>query len=103
MALAHLRRLGHRHVPGKQAEFVLIDNGSTDRNAHPARGVAPEQSDVTVRSTRQGPFNWARLNNKGVGRSAWRVLLCLNDDIEARSEGWLSLLRSHALRPDAPR
>jgi hypothetical protein len=46
------------------------------------------------------PFNWARLNNLAAGEAKGRVLLFLNNDIEALRAGWLDALVAQALRPD---
>ena len=47
------------------------------------------------------PFNWAALNNAAAVSARGEVLVFLNNDIEARSAGWLDALVAQALRPSA--
>jgi GT2 family glycosyltransferase len=79
--------------------FVLVDNGS----------VQPETLTLVERLTRRGdvlvltderPFNWSELSNAGAQRATGEVLLFLNNDIEARRDGWLDLLAVQARRPE---
>lgn len=46
------------------------------------------------------PFNWSRFNNAGAAVAKGKYLLFLNDDIEAKSPGWLDALLEHAQRPE---
>jgi GT2 family glycosyltransferase len=80
-------------------EFVLIDNGSTDLEMLALRDRVAQRPDVKL-LVDPSPFNWAKLNNAGAGLATGEVLLFLNDDIEARHQGWLSSLVGHALRSD---
>lgn len=82
----------------ERVEFILIDNGSTDPETLTLVERLAEKPDVQVlRDPR--PFNWAALNNAGVAVAGGDVLLCLNNDIEACREGWLTALCAQALRP----
>lgn len=83
-----------------ELELILVDNGS----------VEPETQTLLERLTGYGPhvrvvrddrqFNWAALNNGAVRVARGDVLLFLNDDVEARSSGWLEALAVDALRPE---
>ena len=80
-------------------EFILIDNGSTDPETLTLLERLAQSPDIRVLSDPR-PFNWAALNNAGAAVAKGDVLLCLNNDIEARRNDWLSALCAQALRPD---
>ena len=48
----------------------------------------------------EGPFNYSRLNNRGVELSRGSLIALLNNDVEVLNDDWLSELVSHALRPE---
>jgi O-antigen biosynthesis protein len=80
-------------------ELVLVDNGSVEPETRTLVERLADRSDVVVvRDDR--PFNWAALNNHAVNRARGDVLLFLNNDIEARHDGWLEVLAAQALRPE---
>ncbi|HEY1733507.1 MAG TPA: glycosyltransferase family 2 protein, partial [Acidimicrobiales bacterium] len=80
-------------------EFVLVDNGSVEPETRTLVERLADRSDVVVvRDDR--PFNWAALNNHAVDSARGDVLLFLNNDIEARHDGWLEVLTAQALRPE---
>jgi GT2 family glycosyltransferase len=80
-------------------ELVLIDNGSTDLEVLTLLEDLERRSNVRIVSDPR-PFNWAQLNNDAARAARGEVLLFLNNDIEARRDGWLDVLAGHALRPD---
>ncbi len=82
----------------KGVEFILIDNGSTDPETLTLMERLADGPHMRVLSDPR-PFNWAALNNAGAAVASGDVLLCLNNDIEARRSGWLSALCAQALRP----
>ena len=80
-------------------ELVLVDNGSVEPETRTlVERLAGRTDVVVVRDDR--PFNWAALNNDAVDSSRGDVLLFLNNDIEARHDGWLEVLAAQALRPE---
>ncbi len=80
-------------------ELVLVDNGSVEPETRTlVERLATRTDVVVVRDDR--PFNWAALNNHAVDRARGDVLLFLNNDIEARDDGWLDVLAAQALRPE---
>ena len=81
----------------ERVEFVLIDNGSSDLEMLTLMEELSAYPDVTLLSD-PSPFNWARLNNEAAAVARGDVLLFLNDDIEARRDGWLSYLTGHTAR-----
>lgn len=80
-------------------ELVLIDNGSSDPETLTLVERLARDPDVGVLSDPR-PFNWAGLNNAGARLARGDVLVFLNNDIEARRNGWLSALCAQAVRPD---
>jgi GT2 family glycosyltransferase len=80
-----------------ELEIVLIDNGSTDPETQSLVDVMEQRTDVVVVRD-PSPFNWAALNNLGASVARGDVLVFLNNDVEARRQGWLSALCGHALR-----
>jgi GT2 family glycosyltransferase len=80
-------------------ELVLIDNGSTDLEVLTLLERLQRRDSVRIVSDPR-PFNWAQLNNDAARAAHGEVLLFLNNDIEARRDGWLTAMVGHALRPD---
>jgi GT2 family glycosyltransferase len=82
-----------------RVELVLVDNGSTDLETQTLMERLEARSDVRLLHDAR-PFNWARLSNDGARAARGDVLIFLNNDIEARADGWLAALRAQTLRPD---
>ena len=82
-----------------RVELVLVDNGSTDLETQTLMERLETRSDVRLLHDAR-PFNWARLSNDGARAARGDLLIFLNNDIEARTEGWIAALRTQALRPD---
>jgi GT2 family glycosyltransferase len=79
-------------------ELLLVDNGSVEPETATLIEHLEARADVHVlRDPR--PFNWAQLNNAAAEQASGDVLIFLNNDIEARSEGWLQALCAQAMRP----
>ncbi|MHB2211816.1 glycosyltransferase [Methylobacterium sp. CM6257] len=47
-----------------------------------------------------GPFNFAAMNNAAAARARGRLLVFVNNDVEAFRPDWLSLMAREALRPE---
>ncbi len=80
-------------------ELLLVDNDS----------VLPETRAVVAELARDrrvqvigapGPFDWVKINNEAVAKASGDMLLFLNNDVEARSPGWLATLVAEAERPE---
>ena len=77
---------------------MLVDNGSVEPETHTLVERLSARPDVTVVADPR-PFNWAALNNAAARVDGGDVLLFLNNDIEARRDGWLEALVAQAQRP----
>lgn len=80
-------------------EVVLVDNGSVlpetavllDQLADDPRVVLLEEP---------GPFSWAGINTDAAREASGDLLLFMNNDVEATTDGWLLALVEHAQRPE---
>lgn len=81
-------------------EVIIVDHQSSEAQtlAYLAE-LAEHRPDVKVLPY-EGPFNWALMNNLAASKASGDVLVFLNNDTLAVSEGWLDELASQALRPD---
>ena len=79
-------------------EILVVDNESAD----PATlDYLDEIAGAGVKVARaSGPFNFARLVNAGAAVSSAEYVLLLNNDVEARREGWLEEMLSRIAEPD---
>jgi GT2 family glycosyltransferase len=80
-------------------EVVLIDNGSTEPETTALRHRLAERPRTRVLDY-PGAFNWAAINNVAAATCDTDMLLFMNNDIEARSEGWLRALVELGQRPE---
>jgi len=80
-------------------QIVLIDNGSWEPETLALVDHLERRKDVVVLRD-PSPFNWSHLNNMAAHRADGDLLLFLNNDIEARNDGWLSAMVEHAQRPE---
>jgi GT2 family glycosyltransferase len=80
------------------AEIVVVDNDSTDPDTMDYLAGLSRQGIKTVRI--EGPFNFARLNNRAAGALDGDVLCLLNNDIEAGSDDWLDEMLTRLSEPD---
>lgn len=79
-------------------ELLVVDNGSTDREALAL--LDRLQLDPRVRVLRRPePFNFAALNNAAAAAAAGEVLLLLNNDVEILHPDWLTEMAAQAVRP----
>jgi GT2 family glycosyltransferase len=80
-------------------EVVLIDNGSTEPETRALRRQLEARPATRVLEY-PGPFNWSAINNMAAKTCDTDMLLFLNNDIEASSEGWLHALVELGQRSD---
>ncbi len=81
------------------SEVILVDNGSIEPETRVLRARLEARPATRVLDY-PGPFNWAAINNVAAAASGADMLLFLNNDIEATSEGWLHSLVELAQRPE---
>jgi glycosyltransferase involved in cell wall biosynthesis len=78
-------------------EVIVLDNESREAETREYFESLGER----VRVERiAGPFNYSRLNNRGVELARGSLVLLLNNDIEVMNDSWLSEMVSHAVRPE---
>jgi GT2 family glycosyltransferase len=80
-------------------ELLLVDNASELPETEML--LAELSQDPRVRVLRDPqPFNWVAINNAAAEKAEGEVLLFMNNDIEARSVGWLEAMLGHAQRDE---
>lgn len=80
------------------AEILVIDNDSVEPETLAFLNDLPRQGIRTIRV--EGPFNFARLNNKAAAAVDSEALCLLNNDIEAIDDVWLEEMLSRLAEPD---
>lgn len=84
---------------GIALEVLVVDNASVESETFRLFDQWEQQLGDCWKLLRCGqPFNWSRLNNRAATQASGELLLCLNNDIEARQLGWLESMVSQALR-----
>ena len=79
-------------------EIIVCDNGSREPDTLAfLRDWEREGRGVVV--PYPGPFNFAAMNNTAVRRARGRLLVFMNNDVEAFRADWLVGMARHALRP----
>ena len=87
-------------APGYRiSEVLLVDNGSTEPETRALRQVLEHRPRTRVLDA-PGPFNWSAINNAAVAQCRSDMVLFLNNDIEASSDGWLHAMVEQAERPE---
>jgi GT2 family glycosyltransferase len=76
-----------RVTTGIAFEVIVVDNGSREPATLAFLEALAEAGGTVVRD--DGPFNFARLNNRGVARARHDVVCLLNSDVEVIEPGWL--------------
>ncbi len=79
-------------------EIVLIDNGSTEKDALDYFEALRAQRGFSVVRD-DGPFNYSALNNAAVKTARGELIGLINNDVTAISPEWLSEMVSIALQP----
>jgi GT2 family glycosyltransferase len=80
-------------------ELLLVDNASELPETEMLLAELSEHPRVRVLRDPQ-PFNWVAINNAAAEKAEGEVLLFMNNDIEARSVGWLEAMLGHAQRDE---
>jgi len=77
-------------------EIIIVDNSRLD----PSYGEERLKKFKCKIIYLYEPFNWSRLNNKGVVEAKGDILLFINDDTEIITTDWLERMASEAQRPE---
>jgi GT2 family glycosyltransferase len=80
----------------KHFEILVVDNGTFPEAAVKALEDMPHRR---ISFAFNGPFNFSRIVNFGVSRTATDYVLLLNDDIEVINRDWLSAMLEYAQLP----
>ena len=78
-------------------ELLLVDNDSALPETSALLAELSAEPRVRVLHA-PGPFNWAAINNAAARACSGEILLFLNNDIEARTPGWLDAMVGHVQR-----
>ncbi|TDL90437.1 glycosyltransferase family 2 protein [Meridianimarinicoccus aquatilis] len=93
-----LESLKSTNWPDGQLEIVIVDNGSDDPEM--LTQLSQLEMSGTLRILRDdGPFNFARLINRGIEFSSGELIVLLNNDTVARTSNWLHRLAVYAMDP----
>lgn len=79
-------------------EFVIVDNGSTDKNTIEFYEKLQSQG-ITINHY-DSSFNYSAMNNVGMAAAKGDVFVFLNNDTAVIGSGWLTELVAHATRPE---
>jgi GT2 family glycosyltransferase len=82
-----------------QLEIVVVDNGSTAKDALALLRDLRARARFTVLE-RPGPFNFSALSNDGAAATQAPMLLFLNNDIAMLKNDWLKPLVRWAMKPE---
>ena len=80
-------------------EVILIDNGSIEPETLVLRRELEARPGIRLLDY-PGAFNWSAINNFAASTTDADLLLFMNNDIEARSSGWLAALVEQGQRTD---
>ncbi|MBR0750736.1 glycosyltransferase family 2 protein [Bradyrhizobium jicamae] len=85
-------------VERSDAQILVVDNDSSDPDTLSYLSDIAEQGIATLRV--EGPFNFARLNNRAAAMLETDILCLLNNDIEATDDRWLEEMLTRLAEPD---
>lgn len=80
-------------------ELIILHNESTSPEVFPYLETISGDKRITLIDSK-GSFNFSRICNLGAAAARHRLLLFLNDDVEALDPAWLGTLVGEALRPE---
>lgn len=80
-------------------ELIVVDHDSVDEETRAYLAEVSERPRTRI-VPYSGAFNWALMNNIAAREASGDVLIFLNNDTLAVSEGWLDELTAQALRED---
>ena len=80
-------------------ELLILDNGSKTNAQKKLLSELSRDERVRIVSLPM-KFNYSRLNNLGARESSGEILILLNDDTKALTDGWIEELVSLAVQPE---
>jgi len=80
-------------------EIIVIDNETTCPKTLDYFEKIKSYKNVTILEYHK-PFNYSAINNFGVKHAKGEIIGLINNDIEIISDGWLTEMVQHALRPE---
>lgn len=80
-------------------EVLILDNGSEEKSTICYFSEVGRDPRVRILPL-AGPFNYSKINNRGVAEANGEILVFMNNDIKVIGPNWLREMVSHALRPD---
>ena len=80
-------------------EILLVDNASELPETRSLMAELSREDKVRIIKDPRA-FDWVAINNAAAAKAKGDVLLFVNNDIEARSDGWLAAMLGHAERKE---
>jgi O-antigen biosynthesis protein len=80
-------------------EILVVDNGTSDTVAGTLLKTLEANGNIRITSY-PDEFNWSGMNNEAADQARGDILIFLNNDTLAMSEGWIEELVSQAMRPE---
>ena len=80
-------------------EIIVVDNETTCQKTLNYLKSIKTHSNISVIEYHK-PFNYSAINNFAVAHAKGEVVVLMNNDVEVISQGWLTEMMQHALRPE---
>jgi GT2 family glycosyltransferase len=80
-------------------EILLVDNASELPETRSLMAELSREDKVRIIKDPRA-FDWVAINNAAAAKAKGDVLLFVNNDVEARSDGWLAAMLGHAERKE---
>jgi GT2 family glycosyltransferase len=80
-------------------ELIVVDNQSEERATLAYLANLERRDDRCRVLPYDKPFNYSAINNFAVRHARGQVVVLLNNDVEVITQGWLTELVAHAVRP----
>lgn len=84
----------------KNYEIIIVENNSTQKNIFKFYKKLEKDSKIKIEICNLESFNYSKLNNFGVNKSAGEYLVFLNNDTKIISKNWLETIISNCQRKE---